>query len=125
MAIKLTSEQVFPPVGSAILVSTRPNAIFGEDGKPTGRTDGIRLDVRSLPDLTPVSVKIPGAQAPMSNDELERLALSGQLTWVEFTGFSGTQWLDRKSGDLRVSGTATGVKLVSAPVDDDIPLDID
>ena len=124
MAIKLTAEQVFPPVGSAILVSTRPNVIFGEDGKPTGRTDGIRMDCRSLPDMATVSVRVPGAQAPMSNDELERLALTGHLTWVEFTGFTGTQWLDRKSGELRVSGTATEVKIVSAP-DDDIAIDID
>lgn len=124
MAIKLTADQVFPPVGSAILVSTRPNTIFGEDGKPTGRTDGVRCDVRALPDLTPVSVRVLGAQAPMSNDELERLALTGQLTWVEFTGFTGTQWLDRKSGELRVSGTATGVKIVSAP-NVDIAIDID
>ena len=124
MAIKLLANQVLPPVGSAILVSTRPNTIFGEDGKPTGRVDGIRCDCRALPDLAPVSVKVPGAQAPMSNDELERQALEGHLTWVEFDDFSGTQWLDRKSGNLRVSASASGVRIVSAP-DGNIPLDID
>lgn len=124
MAIKLTSEQVFPPHGRAILIATRPNAVFGEDNKPTGRTDGIRCDCRALPDLAQVSVKVPGAQAPMSNDEIERQALDGHLTWVEFTGFTGTQWLDRRSGDLRVSGTATGVKIANAPSVDDI-IDLD
>lgn len=124
MALKLLQEQVFPPEGKAILVSTRPNSIFGEDGKPTGAVNGIRCDCRALPDLTPVSVKVPGVQAPMSNDELERQALAGHLTWVEFTGFAGTQWLDRTTGKLRVSGTATGVKIVPAPYDDGI-LDID
>ena len=120
MAIKLTAEQVLPPVGSAILVATRPNTIYGEDGKPTDRTDGIRCDVRVLPDLSPVTVKVPGAVAPMSNDELERRALTGQLTWVNFDGFTGSQWLDRRSGQLRVSGTATKVKITAAPNSDDV-----
>lgn len=123
MAIKLTADQVFPPNGTAILVGTRPNAIYAEDGTPTGRIDGIRCDVRVLPDLAPVSVKVPGVSAPMSNDELERLGSEGHLTWVAFDKFVGTQWLDRKSGQLRVSGTATGVKIVSAPADEILDLD--
>ena len=114
MAIKLTADQVFPPVGSAILVSTRPNAIFGEDNKPTGRVDGIRCDCRALPDFSVVSVKVPGAHAPMSNEELERLASEGHITWVKFTDFSGTQWFDRKTGQIRVSGTATGIQIVES-----------
>lgn len=114
MAVKLNANQVFPPTGAAILISTRPNTVY-VDGKPTDRTDGIRCDCRALPDLSPVTVKVPGVSAPISNEELERLALEGHLTWVEFVGFSGTQWLDRRSGALRVSGSATGVKLTTAP----------
>ena len=120
MSIKLNAEQVFGPNAKAVLIGTRPNSIFGDDGKPTGRTDGIRCDCRALPDLAPVSVKVPGASAPMSNNELERLALNGNLTWVEFENFAGTQWLDRKSGQLKVSGTATAVHLTSAPGGDDV-----
>lgn len=124
MAIKLTSEQVFPPRGQAILVGTRPNTVF-VDGKPTDRTDGIRADVRALPDLSPIVVKIPGAQAPMSNDELERQALDGHLVWVEFSGFVGSQWFDHRSGQIKVSGTASGIKIVSNPMENDLLLEID
>lgn len=115
MAIKFLANQVFPPVGAAILVSTKPNTIF-VDGKPTDRVDGIRCDCRALPDLSPVNVKVPGAAAPMSNEEIERRNLSGDFVWVEFSGFIGTQWLDRRSQEIKVSGTATGVKLTTAPI---------
>lgn len=115
MAVKLTDQQVFPPAGTAILVSTRPNTIF-QDGKPTDRVDGIRADCRALPDLTPVTVKVPGvATAPISNEEIEARALEGRLTWISFEGFEGVQWLHRQSQELRVSGTATKVRLADAP----------
>ena len=120
MAVKLTAEQVFPPVGTAILVSTRPNTIF-QDGKPTDRVDGIRCDCRALPDLVPVTVKVPGAVAPLSNEEIALRALDGQFTWVAFEGFEGTQWLHRQSQELRVSATATKVRLTDAP-DGEVPL---
>lgn len=120
MAVKFLANQAFPPFGTAILVSTRPNTIFDADGKPTGDVDGIRCDCRALPDLSPVSVKVPGAAAPMSNDELERLALAGQLTWVTFDGFVATPWLDRRSGQLRISGTATAVHLAPAPNEENV-----
>lgn len=118
MAIKLTADQVFPPDGTAVLVSTRPNALYGEDSKPTGEIDGIRCDVRALPDLAPVSVKVPGAVAPLPNEDIEALAMTGHLTWVSFDKFKGTQWVDRKTGTIKVSGTAEGVKIASAPDDD-------
>ena len=114
MAIKFLANQVFPPVGAAILVSTKPNTVF-VDNKPTDQTDGIRCDCRALPDLTPVSVKIPGAIAPLANDDIELRNLSGNFVWVEFTGFVGTQWLDRRSQEIKLSGTATGIKLITAP----------
>lgn len=119
MFVKLSEDQVFPPNGYAILVGSRRNAIYGEDGKPTGQTNGIRLDCRALPDLSPVSVKVLGAhtQAPISNEEVSRRALRGELTWVQFEGFSGTTWIDRRSGTLRISGTASEVRLVDAPND--------
>ena len=59
MSIKLTGNQVFPPMGSAILVATRPNTLYGADGKPTDIVDGIRCDVKALPDLSSVTVKVP------------------------------------------------------------------
>lgn len=122
MAVKFLASQVFPPVGTAILVSTRPNTVF-VDNKPTDQVDGIRCDCRALPDLSVVSVKVPGAKAPISNEELERLASNGHLSWVEFQGFSGTPYLDRKTGQLKISGTATAVRLTSAPGADDLILD--
>jgi len=125
MAIKLTREQVFPPVGIGILMGTRPNTIYGADGKPTDTVDGIRCDVRALPDLSPVSVKVPGAKAPVSNEDIEASALTGHFTWVTFDGFSGTQWVDRRNNNtIRVSGTATSVRIVPAPLSDDAVVDI-
>lgn len=121
MAIKLTSEQVFPPAGKAILIATRPNTVY-VDGKPTDRVDGIRCDCRALPDLSPVSVKVPGVAAPMSNDELESRGQAGRLVWVEFTGFAGSQWFDHKSQVIKVSGSATGIKITTAP---DVEVDFD
>ena len=123
MALKLLANQVFPPVGKGILVNTRPNTIY-VDGKATDRVDGIRCDVRALPDLTPVTVKVPGAAAPMSNDELARHNGVAQFVWVEFTGFVGTQYIDRRSGGLRVSATAASVKITDAPTDSDMDIDL-
>lgn len=120
MRLKLSGAQVMPPHGSGILVGTRPNAIYGEDGKSTGQIDGIRCDVRVLPDLDLVTVKVPGATAPISNAELEATSLVGQLTWVGFDDFVGSQWLDRKTGALRVSATASAVHIVPPPTLDDI-----
>lgn len=119
MAIKFLDTQVFPPVGAAILISTRPNTIF-VDGKPTDQTDGIRCDCRALPDLSPVSVKVPGVQAPISNTEIERRNLAGDFVWVEFVGFVGTQWLDRRTQEIKLSGTATGIKLTNAPAGEEV-----
>lgn len=125
MAIKLTREQVLPPNGAAILMGTRPNTIYGVDGKPTDIVDGIRCDVRALPDLSPVSVKVPGAKAPISNEDIEAAAMEGRFTWVTFDGFSGTQWVDRRNNNaIRASGTATGVRIVPAPNVDDNFIDL-
>lgn len=123
MAIKFLPNQVFPPAGAAILVSTRPNTIY-VDGKPTDQTDGTRYDCRALPDFTPVTVKVPGVQtAPMSNSEIEHRNLAGDFVWVEFTGFVGTQWLDRRTQEIKLSGTATGVKLTNAPAGEVLDFD--
>lgn len=120
MAVKLTREQVFPPLGTAILIQTRPNTIYGADGKPTDIVDGIRCDLRALPDLSPVTVKVPGAMAPISNEDIEAAALTGHFTWVTFDGFSGTQWVDRRNNNaIRVSGSANSIHIVPAPPSDD------
>lgn len=120
MAIKFLANQVFPPAGAAILVGTRPNTVF-VDGKPTDQSDGIRCDCRALPDLSPVSVKVPGVQvAPISNADIERRNLAGDFVWVEFTGFVGSQWLDRRSQEIKLSGTATGIKLTDAPAGEEV-----
>lgn len=125
MAIKLTKEQVLPPNGAAILTATRPNIIYDADGKPTNSVNGIRCDLRVLPDLSPVSVKVPGAKAPISNEDIEAAAMEGRFTWVTFDGFSGTQWVDRRNNNaIRVSGTATGVRVVPAPNSGDDFIDL-
>lgn len=126
MSIKLTDNQVFPPMGTAILVATRPNTLYGADGKPTDIVDGIRCDVKALPDLSSVTVKVPGARAPISNEAIEAAALTGRFTWVAFDGFSGTQWVDRRNNNaIRVSGTATSVRIVEAPDSDNAEIDIE
>ena len=122
--LKLTSEQVFPPLGRAILVSCSPNKLYDDQGKPTDRVDGIRADVRALPDLSPVTVKVLGASAPMSNDELERLNLQARFVWVEFESLVANPWTDRRSGELRISATATGIKITDASCADDYDLDL-
>lgn len=120
-AITLTANQILPPAGTGILVRTDSNYQY-ENNVKTDRVDGIRADIRALPDLSPVTVKVPGATAPMSNDELKRLNGQAHFVWVEFTNLSGQIYVDRKVNEARISATATSIKVVDAP--DDIDLDL-
>lgn len=119
-SIQLTASQVLPPDGKGILVGTHPNQVYDDKGNRTDRTEGIKADVRALPDLSAVTVKLSNvAVPPMSNDELERLNGQGRFVWVEFKDFIGKQYYSYRNKSMSVSATATGITVVDSPVTGD------
>lgn len=115
--IVLSDNQVFPPDGKGILVGTSTNYVYVNNEK-TDRTEGIKADVRALPDLSTVTVKLPNVTVPpMSNDEIERLNKQGRFVWVKFDGFAGKQYYSYKKKSMCVSATATEIHVVDYEIE--------
>lgn len=112
--ISLTTEQAFPPHGAAILVDIKPNILF-TDGKPTGE-DGIKVTVASLPMLDKITVKVPGAKAPISPEQLAELNLAGRFVLITFEGFEGKIYQNFSTKEIGISAKATGLTILENKV---------
>lgn len=117
--VVLSAEQALPPLGHGLLVEIKPNTIF-VDKKPVGE-DGIRVTVASLAGFEKIVVKIPGIKAPVDPEKVNQKNLSGNFTFVRFSGFSGKLWQDYKTKEVRMSASATNMEIVNV---DETDIDI-
>lgn len=88
-----------------------------QDGKPTGQTDGVRLNVVAPGrDFNPLGVKLPEDGVDlggMSSEDISAANAAGKFVYVGFEGFTAKAYVGR-DGNLGITATAARVFLVDA-----------
>ena len=110
-SFKLPMETVLGSTGRAILIGVSENTLY-QDGVAKG-VDGIKVDILSVLNFERIVVKLPGV---MLSDKLQEAVESyqgdGRFSWVTFDGFVGQLYQLYQTKEVKVSATATGIRLL-------------